>query len=100
MTPPGRATTLRWQTHSTDNKKTCKRLPLRPDVRRRGRRAAAAHLTRLRVEAACRHLERDHTSVTDVAYLCGFSSSAHLAAALRRHTGLTPSQYRRRHRAR
>jgi AraC family transcriptional regulator len=52
------------------------------------------HLTRLRVEAACRRLERGDTSITDVAYLCGFSSSAHLAAALRRHTGMSPTQYR------
>ena len=58
------------------------------------------YLTRLRVEAACLHLGRGDNSVTDVAYLCGFSSSAHLAAALRRHTGMTPTQYRRRRTAR
>ncbi|WP_433125545.1 helix-turn-helix domain-containing protein [Micromonospora sp. CA-240977] len=58
------------------------------------------YLTRLRIEAACRHLERGDNSVTDVAYLCGFSSSAHFAAALRRHTGMTPTQYRRRRTAR
>jgi AraC family transcriptional regulator len=55
------------------------------------------YLTRLRVEAARRHLERHTTSITDIAYLCGFSSSAHLSAALRRHTGMSPTQYRRNH---
>jgi AraC family transcriptional regulator len=55
------------------------------------------YLTRLRLEAACRHLERGATSITDIAYQCGFSSSAHLSAALRRHTGMSPTQYRRNH---
>jgi AraC family transcriptional regulator len=55
------------------------------------------YLTRLRVEAARRHLERHTTSITDIAYSCGFSSSAHLSAALRRHTGMSPTQYRRNH---
>jgi AraC family transcriptional regulator len=53
------------------------------------------YLTRLRIEAACRYLERGMTSITDIAYECGFSSSAHLSSALRRHTGMSPTQYRR-----
>ncbi|NMO55296.1 helix-turn-helix transcriptional regulator [Actinoplanes sp. TBRC 11911] len=55
------------------------------------------YLTRLRIEAACRSLERGVTSITDIAYLCGFSSSAHLSAAIRRHTGMSPTQYRLSH---
>jgi AraC family transcriptional regulator len=55
------------------------------------------YLTRLRIEAACRHLEQGATSITDIAYLCGFSSPAHLSAAMRRHTGMSPTQYRRNH---
>jgi AraC family transcriptional regulator len=55
------------------------------------------YLTHLRIKAACRHLERGVTSITDIAYLCGFSSSAHLSTALRRHTGMSPTQYRYNH---
>jgi AraC family transcriptional regulator len=57
------------------------------------------YLTGLRIEAACHLLERDGRSVTEVAYLCGFSSSAHLGAALRRSTGMSPTAYRRDRRA-
>jgi AraC family transcriptional regulator len=53
------------------------------------------YLTGLRIEEACHLLERGGRSVTDVAYLCGFSSSGHLATALRRHTGMSPTAYRR-----
>jgi AraC family transcriptional regulator len=53
------------------------------------------YLTRLRIEAACRRLEQGVTSITDIAYGCGFSSPAHLSSALRRHTGMSPTQYRR-----
>ena len=53
------------------------------------------YLTRLRLEAACRLLTRGRASITDIAFRCGFSSSAHLSAALRRHTGMSPTQYRR-----
>jgi AraC family transcriptional regulator len=53
------------------------------------------YLTGLRVEAACHLLERGGRPVTEVAYLCGFSSSGHLATALRRHTGMSPTAYRR-----
>ncbi len=51
-------------------------------------------LTRLRIEAARRHLERGDLPVSDVAYLCGFSSPSHLAAAFRRRTGCSPTAYR------
>jgi AraC family transcriptional regulator len=53
------------------------------------------YLTGLRVEAACHLLEHGGHSVTEVAYLCGFSSSAHLGTALRRHLGMSPTAYRR-----
>jgi AraC family transcriptional regulator len=53
------------------------------------------YLSGVRIKAACHLLERGGHSVTEVAYLCGFSSSAHLGAALRRHTGVSPTAYRR-----
>ncbi len=52
------------------------------------------HLTRLRIAAARRQLERSNAPVSDIAYLCGFSSPAHLAAAFRRWTGASPTTYR------
>nr|WP_296064011.1 AraC family transcriptional regulator [uncultured Actinoplanes sp.] len=53
------------------------------------------YLTRLRIEAACRLLAGGRAPITEIAFRCGFSSSAHLSAALRRHIGMSPTQYRR-----
>jgi AraC family transcriptional regulator len=52
------------------------------------------HLTRLRIAAARRQLERSNAPVSDIAYLCGFSSPAHLAATFRRWIGSSPTTYR------
>lgn len=53
------------------------------------------YLGRLRVAAARRLLEVGDTSVTDIAYRCGYSSATHLAAAFRREMGTSPTAYRR-----
>ncbi|GAA4581529.1 AraC family transcriptional regulator [Planotetraspora phitsanulokensis] len=53
------------------------------------------YLTRLRIQEACRHLERGTGSISEIAQLCGFSSPSHLSAAFAREVGTSPSAYRR-----
>jgi AraC family transcriptional regulator len=52
------------------------------------------YLTGVRVERACRYLERGDRSVTEIAELCGFATPSRFASAFRAQTGLTPSAYR------
>ena len=51
-------------------------------------------LTRIRVERACRHLERGELSVTEIAQACGFATPSRFASAFRAQIGLSPSAYR------
>ncbi len=53
-----------------------------------------AHLTQLRVKAACRLLRETREPVADVAAACGFTSAARLTAAMRRLLGTGPTAYR------
>lgn len=53
------------------------------------------YLVRLRLSEARRLLEAGDASPTEIAYRCGFSSATHLAAALRRELGTSPTAYRR-----
>ncbi|ADJ49359.1 AraC family transcriptional regulator [Amycolatopsis mediterranei S699] len=55
-----------------------------------------AWLTTERVTLACRLIERGELRLDRVAALSGFGTAANLRAQLRRHTGLSPSAYRRR----
>lgn len=55
----------------------------------------AYHL-RKRVELACRLLRDSDVSITDIAFDCGFSSSQNFATVFRRHTGTSPSGFRKR----
>ncbi|MGV9367920.1 helix-turn-helix domain-containing protein [Amycolatopsis sp. NPDC003731] len=52
------------------------------------------YLTRIRVERACRHLERGELSVTEIAQACGFATPSRFASAFRAQIGLSPSAYR------
>ena len=56
------------------------------------------YLNQLRIAAARRRLERSNASISEIAYLCGFSSPAHLAARFRRWAGISPTAYRQRFR--
>ena len=51
-------------------------------------------LTRVRVERACRHLERGELSVTEIAQTCGFATPSRFASAFRAQIGVSPSGYR------
>jgi len=53
-------------------------------------------LTRLRMERAQLLLGQDGDSVTEIAFRCGYDNPAHFANAFRRHTGITPTEFRRR----
>jgi transcriptional regulator GlxA family with amidase domain len=55
-----------------------------------------AWLTSERVALACRLIERGETRLEIVARRTGLGTAAHLRTLMRRHTGLAPSQYRRR----
>ncbi|SEM46811.1 GlxA family transcriptional regulator [Streptacidiphilus jiangxiensis] len=55
-----------------------------------------AWLTSERVALACRLIERGEPSLELVAHRCGIGTAAHLRTLMRRHTGLSPSEYRRR----
>jgi AraC family transcriptional regulator len=47
-----------------------------------------------RIQAALGRLEKHHSSLAEVALDCGFGSQAHFTRVFRRHTGLTPGDYR------
>ncbi|SEO51049.1 helix-turn-helix domain-containing protein [Amycolatopsis saalfeldensis] len=53
-------------------------------------------LTTERVTLACRLIERGELRLDHIASASGFGTAANLRAQLRRHTGLSPSEYRRR----
>ena len=55
-----------------------------------------AWLTTERVTLACRLIERGELRLDRVAEASGFGTAANLRLQLRRHTGLSPSEYRRR----
>lgn len=48
-----------------------------------------------RLDQARLALERGEASVTEIAFLCGFSSSSHFAAAFRARHGTSPAAFRR-----
>jgi AraC-like DNA-binding protein len=57
-----------------------------------------AWLRDYRLEQARRHLLEGEASVTEIAFLCGFSSSSHLAAAFKERYGCCPADLRRQRR--
>jgi transcriptional regulator GlxA family with amidase domain len=57
-----------------------------------------AAITRMRAEYIKRILLDMDDSLTAVAEACGFDNASHSTRLFRRATGLTPSEYRTRHR--
>jgi AraC family L-rhamnose operon regulatory protein RhaS len=58
----------------------------------------AKYLAHCRLKAAEQLLAREHElSITEIALSCGFESSQYLATVFRRHTGLAPSEWRKKH---
>ncbi|MCB0034122.1 MAG: helix-turn-helix transcriptional regulator [Anaerolineales bacterium] len=54
-----------------------------------------SHIMSLRIKRAQALLHQTDQSITDIAYELGFSSSQHFATAFKRHTGISPSAYRK-----
>ncbi|MBZ9823214.1 helix-turn-helix transcriptional regulator [Mesorhizobium sp. CA4] len=52
------------------------------------------YLLDLRLDHATRLLSEGDATITDVAYLSGFSSQSHLTAAMKKHRGTTPTRFR------
>lgn len=53
------------------------------------------YITRRRLEAARKALEFTDQPIPDIAHTLAFSSESHFISVFRRHTGVTPGQYRR-----
>jgi AraC family transcriptional regulator len=49
---------------------------------------------RLRIEYACREIRASRSSLTEIALDAGFSSQSHFSRTFKRHTGMTPAEYR------
>ena len=52
------------------------------------------YIRRIRVEKALRLIRRKQNSLTEIAYLCGFSDQAHFTRTFVQITGMQPKQYR------
>ena len=53
------------------------------------------YLNNYRLEKGCAMLRNSSTSVTDVAYACGFSGTSYFCELFHRHYGITPNEYRK-----
>lgn len=53
------------------------------------------YLLRLRIRAAEGMLQNSDSSVSDIAFRCGFNSSQYFARVFRKYTGVTPTEFRR-----
>lgn len=52
------------------------------------------YLAKIRVDSACRALRRSVASLADIALGSGFYDQSHFCRQFKKHTGLTPRQYR------
>ncbi len=62
--------------------------------------SAGEYVRHLRVDHACRRLCRGTEPLAEIALDAGFADQSHFSLVFKRHTGLTPSAYRRVFRAR
>jgi len=52
------------------------------------------YVRQLRIQFACRELSMCDTPLVDIASAAGFCSQSHFSTLFKRHTGLTPAEYR------
>lgn len=57
------------------------------------------YLNRIRINHACRYLEKDEYSIAVVSGLVGYSDQSYFCRVFKKITGETPSTYRRRHKS-
>lgn len=55
----------------------------------------AEYITRLRIDSAREMLLTSDTKITELAHSLGFCSSQHFSAVFKRHTNMTPREYRK-----
>jgi AraC-like DNA-binding protein len=55
------------------------------------------HLAGQRIRRACRELSSGVRSIKELAVLCGFSNANYFSRAFKKATGITPSEYARKH---
>jgi AraC-like DNA-binding protein len=53
------------------------------------------YMRKLRIEKACQLIETDKHSLTEIAYLTGFSDQSHFNRIFKKHTGHSPSVYKK-----
>ena len=59
--------------------------------------APMQYIEEVRIVKARLMLRRQDIALTDIALACGFGSGAYFSTIFKKHTGLTPSDYRRKH---
>ena len=57
----------------------------------------ASYIRQMRIHKAQELLLETEDPVGDIGYNCGFESSSYFSKIFRQHTGLTPSEYRKKH---
>ncbi len=62
--------------------------------RRHYRYTIGEYVRQLRIEFACRELSLSDIPLVEIASAAGFSSQSHFSTIFKRHTGLTPAEYR------
>lgn len=63
------------------------------EFRRLFRRTIGQEMRRLRIELACRELEKGPCALNDVALMAGFSDQSHFGRTFKNVTGMTPVQF-------
>jgi AraC family transcriptional regulator len=58
------------------------------------RESVGEYARRLRLEAACRQIAQTNLSLSEIAANAGFYDQSHLSNTLKRHTGMTPAEFR------
>ena len=76
---------------------TVSRTKFYAEFTRRMGRSPAEHIRRRKVEQAKGHMVRTHLSLTRIAAMCGFGSPTQFGDTFKREVGITPREYRRRH---
>ena len=51
------------------------------------------YLNFFRVESACERILKAEESITEIAFLCGFSDFSYFIKVFKKYKGVTPSQY-------
>lgn len=70
------------------------------EFRRHYRCTVGEYIRRLRVEYACHELSTSSVPIVDIALSAGFTDQSHFARTFKRHTGMSPADYRRTFRTR